>query len=127
MSTPKGTDTRFEMAQEALNGSHTEKVIASGDVLTIETTADFARQIREGLAAADTVVVEFEETVVVDITALQLFCSACLTATAMGKHFIHRGTLPQSLLDLAAAAGSEREDNCKNNNMSCFRKFGGKM
>ncbi|EKD36335.1 MAG: anti-sigma-factor antagonist protein [uncultured bacterium] len=125
MTTSKGTKKKVEKVQDSLNGQHPERVIASGDKLTIETIADFARQIQEGLSEADTVVIDFAKNVEVDITALQIFCSACLTATAMKKNFVHRGTLPQSLLDLAATAGSERKEHCKNNNMSCFRKFGG--
>ena len=125
MTTSKGKGKNVEKVQDPLSRQHPERVIASGDRLTIETIADFARQIREGLSETDEVVIDFAENVEVDITALQIFCSACLTATATGKNFAHRGKLPQSLLDLAAAAGSERKEHCKNNNRSCFRKFGG--
>lgn len=125
MTTSKGMKKNVEKPQNLPNGQHPERVIASGDKLTIETVADFARQIQVGLSEADTVVIDFAENVEVDITALQIFCSACLTATGMNKKFIHRGTLPQSLQNLAAAAGSERKEHCKNNNMSCFRQFGG--
>jgi len=125
MTTSKATKKNVEKVQSSLNGQNPERVIASGDKLTIETIADFARQIREGLAEADTVVIDFAENVEVDITALQIFCSACLTATAMNKNIVHRGMLPQSLQNLAAAAGSERKEHCKNNNISCFRQFGG--
>jgi hypothetical protein len=126
MATPKGTGKLMDQVQNALNGDrHNERVISSGDRLTIETIADFAQQIRNGLAEATTVVVEFGENVEMDITALQVFCSACQTAAAAGKKFMYRGPLPQTLLHLAAAAGSERHDHCKIDNLSCFRKFGG--
>lgn len=85
----------------------TEAVIASGERLTIETTAEFVQSIRRGLAGATTVVLEFKPDVEVDITALQVFCAACKTAAAEGKKFIYRGSLPPVLLDLAAAAGAE--------------------
>lgn len=120
----KGTGKIFDMVQDALNGDKDERVIASGDRLTIETIALFAQQIRDGLAEANTVVIEFAGEVEFDITALQLFCSACRTAAAMEKQFIHRGPLPQSLQSLAAAAGSEPFEHCTNNT-SCFRQFGG--
>jgi hypothetical protein len=106
-------------------GQETEKVIGSGEKLTIETTADFAERIRNGLAEAKTVAIEFEPEVQLDVTALQLFCSACMTATAEGKNFIYRGSLPKALLDLAAAAGVEKHGYCKNNNPSCFYQFAG--
>jgi hypothetical protein len=127
MPAHNGTGKFFDMVQDTLNGEKdsSERVIGSGDRLTIETTGDFARQIREGLAEADSVVIEFADEVELDITALQLFCSACKTAAAMNKSFIHRGPLPQSLPSLAAAAGSERFEQCTSSNMSCFRQFGG--
>jgi len=103
-----------------------EIVINSGDRLTIETINAFAQLIRQGLAAeATTVVVEFEPAMEMDITALQVLCSACHTAAARGKRFIHRGQPPKALLDLSAAAGAERREPCSTNNTFCFRQFGG--
>lgn len=125
--TQKGTGKILDMAQNTLNGNKegTAKVIGSGARLTIETIDGFAQLLRDGLAEAETVIIEFEGDVEIDITALQLFCSACKTAAALEKKIIHRGPLPQSLLSLAEAAGSERQEDCNNNNMSCFRQFGG--
>ena len=103
----------------------TEKVIGSGGRLTIETIADYLQRIRTGLAEADTVVLEFEPEVEMDITALQVLCSACKTAAASGKRCLHRGPTPKALIELAAAAGAERHIPCGNHNESCFRQFGG--
>jgi hypothetical protein len=127
MTTPKGTGKLFDKVHDALNGDRhgDERVISSGERLTIETIGDFAQQLRSALAEAGTVVIEFDENLELDITALQVFCSACQTATAAGKKFIHRGPLPASLTILATAAGTERHEHCKNNNPSCFRQFGG--
>jgi len=115
------------MEQENVNSAtkQAECVINSGERLTIETIADFIGQIREGLSEAATVVIEFNPEVEMDITALQVFCSACKTATAEGKRCIHRGPPPQALLDLSTAAGAERHESCTNNNDSCFRQFEG--
>ena len=110
---------------QAASADLSERIISGGARLNIETIGDFSRTVQQALTEAETVVVDFTETVEVDITALQVFCSACLTAAAMEKKFIHRTTLPQALVDLAAAAGSERREQCKNNNNACFRKFGG--
>lgn len=127
MTKSKGTGKLFDQVQDALNGGlHADaRVIPSGDRLTVETIADFAENIRRGLAEANTVIIEFAEDVDLDITALQVFCSACQTAAAAGKQFLYRGPLPDTLLHLAATAGSERHDYCKTNNPSCFRLFGG--
>lgn len=102
-----------------------EIVISSGHRLTIETIADYIQRIRAGLDEAETVVLEFDPDVEMDITALQVFCSSCNTATSKGRRCIHRGPLPQALIDLSVAAGSERHKYCKNNNEFCFRQIGG--
>ena len=102
-----------------------ECVIATGPRLTIETVADFQQRIRQGLNEAMTVVLEFDPELELDITALQLFCSACKTAAAEGKRFTYRGQPPKALLDLIVAAGAERHDHCVNNDSTCFRKIGG--
>ena len=72
-------------------------------------------------------VIEFEPGVEMDITALQVFCSACKTADGRGETVYHiANRFPRRCIDLAVAAGSERHDHCKNNNPSCFRQFGGR-
>jgi len=102
------------------------RVISTSTRLTIETIADCAQRIRQGLTEATTVVIAFEPEMEIDITALQLFCSACATAAAEGKHFLYQGQLPQALLDLLTAAGAERHEHCsKNHNTTCFRLVGG--
>jgi anti-anti-sigma regulatory factor len=116
---------RMEQSAQNITQRDSEMVISSGEQLTIETTAEFVQRLRKGLAEVSTVVIEFEPGVVLDLTALQVFCSACKTAKAEGKNFIHRGPPPKALLDLASAAGSERHEHCANNNISCFRQFGG--
>ena len=126
MTTPNGTGKPMDQAHNALNVDRSDELlINSGDRLTIETIADFAQLLRNGLTEAATIVVEFRENVEMDITALQVFCSACQTASAAGKKFIYREPLPTTLTRLATAAGSERHDHCKNDNPACFRKFGG--
>jgi hypothetical protein len=102
-----------------------EWVISSGERLTIETITDYVQLIRAGLTEADTVILEFDPKVEMDITALQVLCSACKTAVASGKRCIHRGPTPKALIELAAATGAERHNPCANHNDSCFRQLGG--
>ncbi len=129
MAKNKGTGQFFEMVQETLDagGDSTERVINSGERLTVETIADFAKAVQTGLTETSTVVINFNPQVEVDITALQVFCSSCHTAVSLGKKIIYRGTLPDSIQRLSVAAGAERQDFCKNNNTSCFRIAGGKQ
>ena len=126
MVKPKGTGKLFDEVQNALNHENgDERVISCGDRLTIETIADFVQQLRHALAETATVVIELHENIEMDITALQVFCSACKTAAAAGKKVMYRGPLPTTLLHLAAVAGSERHEHCNIDNPSCFFKFGG--
>lgn len=102
-----------------------ERVISSGERLTIETITDYVQLLLTGLTEADTVILEFDPKVEMDITALQALCSACKTAVASGKRCMHRGPAPMALIELAAAAGAERHNSCGIHNDSCFREFGG--
>ena len=102
-----------------------ERVVSSGRRLTIETITDFIQCLRNGLAEATTVVIEFEPNVEMDITALQALCSACKTAAAEGKQLIPRGSPPLALLDLVVAAGAENHEECSLDTTFCFRQFGG--
>jgi hypothetical protein len=103
----------------------TESVVSSGDRLTIETIGDFIQSLRQGLNEARTVLVEFNPDVELDMTALQVLCSACKTAAAEGKNFKYRGLFPQALQELSVAAGAERHEHCSIDNTSCFRQLGG--
>ena len=103
-----------------------ERVISSGDKLTVETVAAFARLIRKELSeASSTVVLEFPESVEMDITALQVLCSACKTASAEGKTIAYRGRLPELLQALAPVTGPKNSEPCSDSNISCFRQFEG--
>src|SRR6185369_5580573 len=95
----------------ALNSSYRENgeiIITSGDRLTIENAADFARLVREALEASKNVAVEFEPALEIDITGLQILCSACKTAAAVGKTFSYHGPQPEALAALISASGAER-------------------
>ena len=97
--------------------------IGSGERLTIETITAYVQLLRTGLTEADTVILEFDPKVEMDITALQVFCSACKTAAALGKRYIHHGPTPKGLVELAAAA--ESHNSCGYHNDSCFLQLGG--
>lgn len=100
-------------------------VISSGDNLTIETAADFKRLLQEGLEVSQNVSIEFEPGVKIDITGLQLLCSACRTAAAKGKIFSCQGPHPQSLEEIIETCGARRQAICKLNMNSNCQWFGG--
>lgn len=102
-----------------------EIVISSGNRLTIENVGEFARLVREGLQASQQVSVEFEPEIDIDITGIQVLCSACKTAAASGKTFSYSGPRSQALAEAIQACGAERHAVCKQNNNSTCTWFGG--
>lgn len=100
-------------------------IITSGDRLTIETAAEFSRIVREALEASVNVAVEFEQAVEIDVTGVQIFCSACKSAASSGKIFSYQGLLPQGFTDLITISGAERHAVCKHNNDATCIWFGG--
>jgi anti-anti-sigma regulatory factor len=102
-----------------------EIIVTSGDRLTIENAADFSRVIRDALKASDRVAIEFDPEVVVDITGVQILCSACKSAAQGGKIFSYRGMQPHALKTIIESSGAERHTACKHNNDSTCIWFGG--
>ncbi|MDD2898929.1 MAG: STAS domain-containing protein [Desulfuromonadaceae bacterium] len=102
-----------------------QMVITSGDRLTIECAAEFSRCISEAFEASQVVAVEFDPAVEIDITGVQVLCSACKSAAQSGKKFSYHGPQPQALTDIIASSGAERNAACKHNNDSLCIWFGG--
>lgn len=111
-----------------LNSSVSENgdtIVTSGVRLTIETAGDFSKILRESLETSNNVVLEFDTEVEIDITAIQILCSACKSAASSGKTLSFSGLRPQSLLDLITISGVGRNAICKYNNNSTCIWFGG--
>lgn len=102
-----------------------EIIITSGDRLTIETAGDFSRILREALETSNNVVIEFEPAVEIDITGVQILCSACKSAAQSGKTFSYHGLQPPALTEIITCSGAERHVVCKHNNNSTCIWFGG--
>lgn len=111
------------MEQEPLTRSQQQseaQSIGSGSRLTIDTIVDFIQRLRQGLNETETLLIEFEPGVEMDITALQALCSAYTTALDQGKRFVRQGPAPNALIDLAAAAGIQCRERCIKHNEPCF-------
>jgi len=100
-------------------------IITSGARLTIESATEFSRIISEALEASQNVALEFEPTVEIDITGVQILCSACKSAARSGKTFTYRGPQPQALAGIITSSGAERNAVCKHNNDTTCTWFGG--
>ena len=111
-----------------LNSSARESgqiIITSGDRLTIETAAEFSRIFREAFETSNNVAIEFDPAVAIDITGVQILCSACRSAARSGKALTFHGPRPQALTSIIASIGAERHSVCKDNNDSTCIWFGG--
>ena len=102
-----------------------EIIVTSGGRLTIENAAEFSRIVREALEVSKNVALEFEPDVDIDITGVQILCSACKWAAQSGKTFSYHGPRPQALADIITSSGAERHAACKYNNDSTCIWFGG--
>ncbi|MHB8120846.1 MAG: STAS domain-containing protein [Desulfuromonadaceae bacterium] len=100
-------------------------IVTSGARLTIENAAEFSRILREALEASGNVAIEFEPAVEIDITGVQVICSACKSAAESGKTFSYQGARPQAMADIITSSGAERNSVCKHNNNSTCIWFGG--
>jgi anti-anti-sigma regulatory factor len=112
----------------SLNSSVRENghvVISSGDRLTIENAAEFSRLISDAFETSRIVSVEFEPTAEIDITGVQVLCSACKSAAQNGINFSCSGPQPEALTHLIFNSGAERHAPCKHNNDSLCNWFGG--
>lgn len=102
-----------------------EIIVTSGNRLTIENAAEFSRIVLDALEASKNIAIEFEPAVEIDITAVQILCSACKSAALRGKTFSYHGPQPQALADIIVSSGAERHSACKHNNDSTCIWFGG--
>lgn len=94
---------------------------ASIETITLEgdLTLPHATELKDSLAGAigrsTTVQVQFGAVGEVDLSCLQLLCSAHRSATSQQKEFRLAAGLPPVLLATAAAAGYARNASCKFN------------
>lgn len=101
--------------------------ISVGTRLVIENAVDFSKSISAALVIAQKVAVKFDGMIEMDITALQVLCSACKTAAAEGKIFTQQGPRPELMDHLIPAAGAECLGPCRYNTDNPCTWFGGKF
>jgi anti-anti-sigma regulatory factor len=107
----------------AADGS-TATLVLSG-ALNIETAAEFQRTLNEAILESSLVLLDARRLEELDISILQVICSACKTAAASKRRFIPEGELPACMKALNSGIGVSMELPCRqNNNESCVF-FGG--
>jgi len=94
-----------------LSHTNTGEVTLSGE-LTIFTIADHLAQLKLALDAHDEVRMRFVDITAVDLSGMQLLCSAHRTAAASGKVLSLSGAMPELLQHATRLAGFTRRKGC---------------
>jgi anti-anti-sigma regulatory factor len=90
-----------------------------GETLTIETCAEFKQALSNALDTARQVVLDAHQLQQVDITSLQLICSACRVASSKGKSIAFENDIPSCIETLRTSIGANRSCPC-NHTESCI-------
>jgi ABC-type transporter Mla MlaB component len=88
-------------------------VISLGGDLTLSYVEEMRKIFMKALVNADLVSLQFENVGEVDLSCLQLFCSAHRSAVRLKKRIVLAGDAPQALKDAAEAAGYARQKGCR--------------
>jgi len=95
--------------------------------LNIETSAELHHALLESLNESQRVVLDARQLEGIDITCLQVICSACKTATTEKRSFECEGKIPECLDALRGSIGAGQKGSCNQNpHEACIRFGGGK-
>lgn len=97
-----------------------------------EITLPHAEELRSALIKAiidsDKIAIDMENVVDIDLSCLQLLCSAHRSAARLNKPLFFTGNLPKSFKDIMSAAGFNRVTGCKlDTGKSCLWAAAGSM
>lgn len=81
-------------------------------ILTIEHAAGIRREFLDIFGRHDAIVMHIDGETTIDLSFLQLLCSACRTAMKQGKSFSVRNGLPDRCRALVDETGYSREKGC---------------
>lgn len=77
-----------------------------GETLTIETCTEFKQALSRALDAARQVVLDARQLRLVDISSVQLICSACRSASSKGKLLAFEYDVPSCIESLRTSIGA---------------------
>ena len=81
--------------------------------LNVQRIAELKGELQQALAAANRVMIRFEQVEEVDISFLQLLCSGHRTAGISGKELAIAGDVPECFTRTLRLAGFNRHTGCK--------------
>lgn len=93
-----------------------EKIMLAGE-LSISSAEELKGVLLNALSASDQITLNLEQVTEVDLSSLQLLCSAHRTSIRMQKNLTRTGSCPGSLMTIAERAGYLRQRGCTGN---CF-------
>jgi anti-anti-sigma regulatory factor len=95
--------------------------------LTVENASEIRKKLIGALVGQDEIVVCIEADASVDVTFLQILCSAHRTASKLGKSFTLRYPAPGNFLAAIGNAGFSRKSGCaRERDTTCLWAGGGK-
>lgn len=100
--------------------------LAMSGALTVTNASAILQRIRDALVKTDNLIVTVGEDVEVDVSFLQLLCSAHRTALIQNKRFNVNTKKEGTFASIAAAAGFIRSEGCSgDHDSSCLWAGGG--
>jgi len=98
--------------EHTIERSEGTEVIHIGGELTISYAGQLREIFLQALSESKMIKLNLEQVTEVDLSCLQLLCSAHRTAVSIGKNFIRSGECPESLKSAAERAGFLRNKGC---------------
>ena len=97
-----------------------------GETLTIETCTEFKQALSNALDTARQVVLDTRNLQQVDMTSLQLICSACRSASSRNSSFTFGDDVPDCIETLRTVVGANQSSPCNNKHAESCIWVGGK-
>jgi len=116
-----GCDMAAQQITRRANSDGSTTITLAGD-LTIESCGTLKQILSEAMDETPQIILNLKNLESIDLTCLQLICSACKTANAMGRGFECEGnTLPEAVSCFGKSLGAPQGLPCgDNSNKPCI-------
>lgn len=97
-----------------------EQVISIGGRLAIDTAAELKETLHRQLVETPGILIDTEDLGEIDLTGMQLICSACWSANSSGKTFRFKNLHPECITKAIQTLGLQTHKACTHNpDLSC--------
>jgi anti-anti-sigma regulatory factor len=101
-----------EMERQNMDGAGKDEMVRFSGDLDIQRAGELRSTLLEALERSESVSLEFGECAKVDLSFVQMLCSAHRTATKLHKRFRLNGSLPEGFLKAVEDTGYSRTSGC---------------